>query len=102
MQHGLQALQHVTRVLRNSTDGDAEERRGALLDYSTVADRMASFADDQRSDDWVDFHVSARDVAALCERNAWVGANVHQVDADLVHALDDLAVALTGLVFVDS
>ena len=69
MLNGVAALRDATRALRMSgaaRKGEGgENERGALFDLAALADRLASFAEDQGGDDWEEFWVTEHDVQSL-------------------------------------
>jgi hypothetical protein len=102
MLDGIGALRDATRALRGggaARKGEASEgERGALFDLAALADRLASFADDQGEDDWEQFWVTERDVATLRRHHAALGALPRGLSASTLPALESLAAVLGMLV----
>ncbi len=102
MLQGIAALRDATRMLRGSgaarkgEAGDGE--RGALFDLAALADRLASFADDQGVDDWEQFWVTERDVATLRRHLTALDAAPRGVSLATLPALQTLADVLGTLV----
>lgn len=100
MLEGIAALRDATRALRGvagkkGTEHDTE--RGALFDLAALADRLASFADDQSEDDWEQFWVTTRDVETLRRHIAALDALPRGLSATTVPALHALATTLATI-----
>ncbi len=102
MLDGIAALRDATRALRGSgaarTGDGSETDRGALFDLAALADRLASFADDQGEDDWDQFWVTERDVTTLRRHTHMIGESPRGISAATVPALQALADTLSTIV----
>ena len=99
---GLTALRDAARVLRGHGAGrqgaGTELERGALFDLATLADHLASFAEDQGADDWSEFWVTPRDVEMLRTHTVALAAVPRGLAATSVPALQQLADDLANIV----
>ena len=102
MLDGIAALRDATRALRGSGAGrrgeGSEGERGALFDLAALADRLASFADDQGEDDWEQFWITERDVATLRGHVTSLAAAPRGLSAATIPAMQALADRLAVLV----
>ena len=102
MLEGIAALRDATRALRGggaARKGDAGEgARGALFELSALADRLASFAEDQGEDDWEQFWITERDVATLRRHVTSLGTAPRGLRTSTLPAMQALADRLAGLV----
>ena len=98
MTAGLAALRDAARVLRGNGAGrhgaGTEMERGALFDIASLADHLASFAEDQGTDDWSEFWVTLHDVQVLRTHTAALAAVPRGLSASTVPALEQLATDL--------
>jgi len=102
MLDGIAALRDATRALRGggaARNGDAGEgERGALFELAALADRLASFADDQGEDDWEQFWITERDVATLRRHVTSLGSAPRGLRTLTLPAMQALADRLAELV----
>lgn len=99
---GIDALRDATRALRGSgagRKGDAGEmERGALFDLAGLADRLASFAEDQGEDDWEQFWIVMRDIDTLRDHTAALAQAQSGLSSATIPALRTLITVLEPLV----
>ena len=102
MLDGIAALRDATRALRGggaARRGEGSEgERGALFDLAALADRLASFADDQGEDDWEQFWITERDVATLRRHVTSLGSAPRGLRTLTLPAMQALADRLAALV----
>jgi len=102
MLDGIAALRDATRALRGggaARKGEASDgERGALFDLAALADRLASFADDQGDDDWEQCWVTERDVETLRRHLSSLAASPRGMNSSSLPALDVLADVLVTIV----
>ncbi len=72
-----------------------------MFDLAGLADRLTAYADDQGSDDWDDFWITATEVATLQSRTASLAVSLRGLSPASVAALTRLAEELVPLVAVD-
>lgn len=92
---GLAALRDAARALRGNGAGrqgaGTEMERGALFDLASLADHIASFAEDQGADDWSEFWVTVHDVQVLRTHTAALAAVPRGLAETTLPALAQLA-----------